>query len=394
MQAKGEHAIGGKLEGRFSPIFALAEFSSQKEKEKACCTYLRAFGVPCIDRLVYPEDAAVKTTLVATNIPFVLTAEEVVRILSFALVQNAEVPGRHPVVCRIRMTNPRLFGYDQVSVEARSDAEEPFLLRPLHGQTSANGAECSQSSSELLTPNRNSSVSSKDQKSRNGASYLPVQKAPASHLGQLCLDGFKRTDTKLPVDAWRDLELPFVNKVSAYADDNVFIPGFSQPASGVRNLHFYFDVEAYVGDKDPSPLADIFLTNRLVLNNDGMFVLRFASFEAAEAAVRRCRGFVIYDSKAMLLFSPRRCVYHNGEGRLVDFVIPEGNFDGSFVKEAGASHTLFSKRTPRKLREESKAANRVCCLQQLGAPPASQEHWNEDDRQQEEDASNCSAPEE
>lgn len=52
--------------------------------------------------------------------------------------------------------------------------------------------------------------------------------------------------------------------------------------------------------------------NRLVLNNDGMFVLRFASFEAAEAAVRKCRGAVIYDSKALLLFSPRRCVYHNG----------------------------------------------------------------------------------
>lgn len=52
--------------------------------------------------------------------------------------------------------------------------------------------------------------------------------------------------------------------------------------------------------------------NRMILNNDGMFVLRFESFEAAEAAVRKCRGAVIYDSKALLLFSPRRCVYHNG----------------------------------------------------------------------------------
>lgn len=52
-----------------------AEFSCVEEKQKACSTYLRTFGVPCIDRLVYPEDAAVKTTLIATNLPFVLTAD-------------------------------------------------------------------------------------------------------------------------------------------------------------------------------------------------------------------------------------------------------------------------------------------------------------------------------
>ncbi|XP_026192605.1 uncharacterized protein LOC34622127 [Cyclospora cayetanensis] len=208
MQAKGEQAIKDKLERRFSPIFALAEFSSTQEKENACSTYLRTFGVPCIDRLVYPEDAAVKKTLIATNLPFVLTPDEIARILAFALVQDSENNRQKPGTCRIRMTNPGLFGYDQLLVEARSDAPEPFFVLPLHEKI-------------LLTSTE-------------------------------------------------------------------------------------------------------FFMNRLVLNNDGLFVLRFGSFEAAEAAVRRCRGTVIYDSKALLLFSPRRCVYHNGH--LVDFVIPEGNF--------------------------------------------------------------------
>lgn len=51
------------------------EFSSAQEKQNACSTYLRTFGVPCVDRLVYPEDAAVKTTLIATNLPFILTPD-------------------------------------------------------------------------------------------------------------------------------------------------------------------------------------------------------------------------------------------------------------------------------------------------------------------------------
>ncbi|CDJ61548.1 hypothetical protein, conserved [Eimeria maxima] len=203
LQAKGEQAIRDKLERRFSPIFALAEFSSTQEKQNACRTYLRTFGVPCIDRLVYPEDAAVKTTLIATNLPFILTPDEVARILSFALVRDAVAPVEYPAVCRIRMTNPKLFGKKRETTRTLADALVPLGKR---------------------------------------------------------------------------LTL----------------------------------------------VATLVLTNRLVLNNDGLFVLRFASFEAAEAAVRRCRGAVIYDSKALLLFSPRRCVFHNGQ--LVDFVIPEGNF--------------------------------------------------------------------
>lgn len=65
---------------------------------------------------------------------------EVARILSFALVRDAVAPVEYPAVCRIRMTNPKLFGYEQLFVEARSDAAEPFFLLPLHKKTHSNEA--------------------------------------------------------------------------------------------------------------------------------------------------------------------------------------------------------------------------------------------------------------
>ncbi|CDJ69152.1 hypothetical protein, conserved [Eimeria necatrix] len=333
MQAKGEKAISDKLEKRFSPIFALAEFSCVEEKQKACSTYLRTFGVPCIDRLVYPEDAAVKTTLIATNLPFVLTADEIARILAFALVYEADTACPYPGGCRLRMTNPRLFGYEHVFVEARSDTAEPFFVLPPHKKGPDGDVDgIVLASGSVLHDQRKTKPKISQYPVGNSQPnlFVNMQRIAGDNTAEVDLAHSTETRQHAPLAALGSCTASIQQNgshaaISATLDENIFIPVHRSPIevenkNEIRKTSDYsknnFDLGRHVVKK--------LLMNRLVLNNDGMFVLRFASFEAAEAAVRKCRGAVIYDSKALLLFSPRRCVYHNGQ--LVDFVIPEGNF--------------------------------------------------------------------
>ncbi|CDI79399.1 hypothetical protein, conserved [Eimeria praecox] len=230
LQEKGEQAIRDKLERRFSPICALAEFSSTQEKQNACSTYLRTFGVPCIDRLVYPEDAAVKTTLIATNLPFILTPDEIARILSFALVHDAEASSHYPGVCRIRMTNPKLFGYEQLFVEARSDAEEPFFLLPLHRKLSntdvavrASGPECANDRNDKLQSSRkirkNSPSTLRTSLESDASENLPNKASSVSvDFGKHVLqDKWAGADSSNGYGEYLDV-------VSAAADESIFIP--------------------------------------------------------------------------------------------------------------------------------------------------------------------------
>ncbi|CDJ27879.1 uncharacterized protein EMH_0095790 [Eimeria mitis] len=294
LQAKGEQAISDKLEKRFSPIFALAEFSSTQEKQNACSTYLRTFGVPCIDRLVYPEDAAVKTTLIATNLPFILTPDEIARILSFALVHDEEATSHYPGVCRIRMTNPKLFGYEQLLVEARSDAAEPFFLLPLHKKMPnaeavdhGSPTERTKQGKDRLRPSRNAETSSslawKDTLG-NDISEVSLN-TTRSQVVESCEQGLlEKSASATGCNGYCESR----DVVSAIADESIFIPSivglqtdeemrYHQNTGRVPNVPGKkFDIGRHVVKK--------FLMNRLVLNNDGLFVLRFASFEAAEAA--------------------------------------------------------------------------------------------------------------
>lgn len=66
------------------------------------------------------------------NFCVAFAASEIARILAFALVYEADTACQYPCGCRIRMTNPRLFGYEHVFVEARSDTAEPFFVLPPH----------------------------------------------------------------------------------------------------------------------------------------------------------------------------------------------------------------------------------------------------------------------
>ncbi|PHJ24842.1 hypothetical protein CSUI_001308 [Cystoisospora suis] len=130
VQKRGAKALSDKLSNRFSPIFAIAEFDTAEAKRRACSTYLRVFGVPCIDRLLYVEDAADKNTLVASNLPFALAADEIARILVYALVSDRPASSTPVSVCRITMTNPQIYGYSNVVVEARSDRSRPYFVMP------------------------------------------------------------------------------------------------------------------------------------------------------------------------------------------------------------------------------------------------------------------------
>ncbi|OEH76943.1 hypothetical protein cyc_05835 [Cyclospora cayetanensis] len=224
MQAKGEQAIKDKLERRFSPIFALAEFSSTQEKENACSTYLRTFGVPCIDRLVYPEDAAVKKTLIATNLPFVLTPDEIARILAFALVQDSENNRQKPGTCRIRMTNPGLFGYDQLLVEARSDAPEPFFVLPLHEKVPSVDAVPNVPGSETL--NYGSSDTTLD--CRFGTSKGKIDIADLDRVRFSDEREHKAKGISLCAGA-NDESYQWQNTVSVFTDENVFVPRALRP---------------------------------------------------------------------------------------------------------------------------------------------------------------------
>ncbi|CBZ52931.1 conserved hypothetical protein [Neospora caninum Liverpool] len=130
LQKRGAKASSEKLRGRFSPIFAIAEFDTVEAKQRACSTYLRIFGVPCIDRLLYVEDAADKKTLVASNLPFGLAADEIARILAYALACDRSASSVPASICRIEMTNPHIYGYKDLVVEARSDRPSPYFVCP------------------------------------------------------------------------------------------------------------------------------------------------------------------------------------------------------------------------------------------------------------------------
>ncbi|KEP66358.1 UNVERIFIED_CONTAM: hypothetical protein HHA_259600 [Hammondia hammondi] len=137
LQKRGAKASSDKLRGRFSPIFAIAEFDTVEAKQRACSTYLRIFGVPCIDRLLYVEDAADKKTLVASNLPFGLAADEIARILAYALACDRSASSVPASVCRIEMTNPHIYGYKDLVVEARSDRPSPYFICPPDGAGAA-----------------------------------------------------------------------------------------------------------------------------------------------------------------------------------------------------------------------------------------------------------------
>ncbi|CDJ52617.1 hypothetical protein, conserved [Eimeria brunetti] len=234
LQAKGEQAIRDKLEKRFSPIFALAEFSSTEEKQKACSTYLRTFGVPCVDRLVYPEDAAVKTTLIATNMPFILTPDEIARILSFALVHDREDASHSAGVCRIRMTNPKLFGYEQLLVEARSDAAEPSFLLPLHKALPISEAFPHKKGFEFGDARTDGLLAGRQIGTTNSSALKDISDGEASGVlpntcGSPMLDGCRQGQL---LEKWAGANCTSdrcdsCDVVSAIDDESIFIPSIS-----------------------------------------------------------------------------------------------------------------------------------------------------------------------
>lgn len=149
---------------------------------------------------------------------------EVARILSFALVHDATVSTGYPAVCRIRMTNPGLYGYDNVFVEARSDVPEPFFLLPLHSKVSSRSPEYTDSlyvasNAEVRTWNA----------SENQAKNMRIFPATVRCGTKLprCAKSGESTDL-YPTDATiygQSSKNPSENTISASCDESVYVPG-------------------------------------------------------------------------------------------------------------------------------------------------------------------------
>ncbi|PFH37956.1 hypothetical protein BESB_002970 [Besnoitia besnoiti] len=543
LQKRGAKASADKLRGRFSPIFAIAEFDTAEAKRRACSTFLRIFGVPCIDRLLYVEDAADKKTLVASNLPFGLAADEIARILAYALACDRSASSVPASVCRIEMTNPHVYGYKDLIVEARSDCPRPYFVSLPEGvsdarrdaahdecpigsgaslQPSLSGQEATcvddclappafldespmarlarNATNDIQLPSYESagyglaeaamlhaegqtrhsteprpafepqrlSVASFEQVHDPNIAHIdmpsehfcvgsagvrvkPSGSAPQAGPGSRDIDsspvlrqdqaptmkslggaddaapgllpqgdcrprdvwagserqadvscsshvsGQRTGEPPQGAASWKALDLcssleheaafpPFVadgneprvshasasggggtpsaQPLSALADETVphpklladqlqydassaqsgFLPSepsdsvslFSVTVSRTGDLNeetFFPEEKSDCLEEKSSDVSDVlpvlrhdqdmanvvlqkFLTDRLNAQNDGLFVLRFASFEAAAVAIRKCRGTVLFDRRALLIFSPRRCVAIDGQ--LVD----------------------------------------------------------------------------
>ncbi|KAL8435835.1 hypothetical protein ACSSS7_002212 [Eimeria intestinalis] len=119
---------------------------------------------------------------------------------------------------------------------------------------------------------------------RKSAPYFSLNKANDFGRDNLSVD---KPDVTCQEEDYRKIqEAPSV-KVCADSDSSIFLPG-----STLASYQDLTKCRRHVHLRAGAPGHDLgrrvvkkFLTNRMVLNNDGMFVLRFASFEAAEAAV-------------------------------------------------------------------------------------------------------------
>lgn len=131
------------------------------------------------------------------------------------------------------MTNPKLFGYEQLLVEARSDAAEPFFLLPLHRKVPITDAvadtlrsDCSGGREDRLLPRGKTEASSSSSlgcslKSDTGK-ILPNKVSRASMNG--CRPG---------PSAFAVGRNGFSDIVSATADGSVFIPSIGGPETDV-----------------------------------------------------------------------------------------------------------------------------------------------------------------
>lgn len=165
---------------------------------------------------------------------------EIARILAFALVHDAVATTSYPGICRIRMTNPRLFGYDQLFVEARSDAAEPYFLLPLHENVplsgimaSGTGCETSYVGCAGATPPW--PTAERSARIRGVTAHGNLDGASANGHGTHFLDERKSASGGPSIHAKGENGLcPPQNTVSAATDDNLFVPSAAGPPFEVR----------------------------------------------------------------------------------------------------------------------------------------------------------------
>ncbi|CEM11263.1 unnamed protein product [Vitrella brassicaformis CCMP3155] len=170
---KGDAASEEKIRARFSPVFALIEFAEKHQKERATRSALRTFGVLCgsersrtnVWRLVYPEPAEQRKTLIVTNVPYQFRHEDLLEIFSRALTvesravshvaaisrnqqqdkqvdadgQPATLTPSSPVSSRVllEMTNPKIWNYNKLKVEAQSGRVLSIQCEALDDATAA-----------------------------------------------------------------------------------------------------------------------------------------------------------------------------------------------------------------------------------------------------------------
>lgn len=135
------------------------------------------------------------------------------------------------------MTNPGLFGYDQVFVEARSDAPEPLHLLPLHSADSSPGFASLQGrdAAQGCVETSSHPTSKKLTQIHKTVEHNDFVKAYAHrHSAEPTNVAHEALMSRLSgVVGGSGLDLP-QNNVCARTDDNLFIPSTLSPRVEVR----------------------------------------------------------------------------------------------------------------------------------------------------------------
>eukprot|EP00922_Rhytidocystis_sp_ex-Travisia-forbesii_P070124 GHVS01104817.1.p1 GENE.GHVS01104817.1~~GHVS01104817.1.p1 ORF type:complete len:719 (+),score=54.20 GHVS01104817.1:107-2263(+) len=351
----GDKVTEEKIRNSYSPVFGLVEFSTPEAKDRACNDSLRAFGVWCVNRLVYPERAERKTSLVASNMPFQISSLNAIKMFAYGLVcpdeeQETSIDclwddPKHVPTSDLRLLNPEVFSMPPVRVRAAANVPEPWTqitdaaddVDEQRRQQAAYEKDCE----EAVRRAKVGYGYSGPVEGHDLANEAAKEKKESLRLGSLgrktgsAEGGGTNEDRNLATSILASqtgesgnelipdsrVQALFQSNASVDMDEAVHIPYDPDEISGTLTKHFSLtDHSEAIGRQmrfdrwieSDAQLQGMSLT-RQVHNTDGVMVLRFQSFEHAYAAFKLYKSLVILDTRTLVLFSPRRCLFKDGK---------------------------------------------------------------------------------